>query len=60
MFSGNFLHKLHSVLISAFILLDPIRIKLAMFLRTWNNWIRTPILHFSHFMSIRYLKTGLT
>jgi len=34
MFSGNFLHKPHHTLISDFILLDPTRIKLAMFLLT--------------------------
>lgn len=49
MFPGNFLHKLHSVLISAFILLDPIRIKLAMFLRTWNKLDQDP---YSSFFSL--------
>lgn len=49
MFSGNFLHKLHSVLISAFILLDPIRIKLATFLRTWNKLDQDP---YSSFFSL--------
>lgn len=42
MFSGNFLYKPRSILISVFILPDPTRIKLAMFLRTLKKLDQDP------------------
>lgn len=42
MFLGNFLHKPHRILISAFILLDATRIKLAMFLLTSEKQDQEP------------------